>query len=847
MRQGTRLAALSAVALALALGGTFAAPAVGAQATGTVTAQVTKREETYRHGELFGHHNEASSHHWTITSTPRQVNGGVTWDATERVSADANSFTEGEYGCGRGSSTSYSERTLASDITLATIHRPPGEASVQATSPRSDATTDSYEECPPSSSSSTDLWAPTGPFFSAIYYNDDGDEFRFQYGDEARLKGNRTASCDGVERYLGQGYSFRVTCTAVVEWDLPNPFERKPPETTITGGPQGETSERRPTFTFTSSEPGSTFRCRVGTGTFVPCESPYRTASLPDGWQSFEVYAVDPAQNVDPTPALRTFRVVPPPLPGEEEEIEEEPPPPPPDAEAFFAPRLYFDREERWRPLDVPLFLAEGQHRVCVEDGAECTHLTTVGELMSKPAGWYLDIAGDAGVPSRLPAGSCRDPGLLDCNAGPTSRMYFHHGARPGDTYRYFDYWVFYRMNVAPALGIFYNHEGDWEGVMVAVDARQPDRLEWAAFAQHDGNPHGYSYLSPVLSCDGAGRPGSCTAKSHRVDAYVAQGSHATYPTRCERGCNQSDGVKPEGNYGGQRPWGNNEDKTAVELFPAASWPFWRGVWGSPTKQPAFSIPPLKRAAVEGPGSRPRFNKPVKFDRRARAAGAAADAYGSCDRWFGPSAVASACDPAELRAALDAGLLDEPGGVTLSSPGARAASAPGIAQLVADPLRPGEELTVSGTTGAATTLSVRAAAGGRTVEARFDRLGLERGGSATLRAGSGGNARSGLALRRPDGTTVRPDSVRTVSTPAPRPPARVRARRRGGRLVVTFVARAPRTIVSLPDGAAGRTVRARPGRRARVRLAVPRGARRVHLVSMTPAGGPSRPVVVAIR
>ena len=80
------------------------------------------------------------------------------------------------------------------------------------------------------------------------------------------------------------------------------------PQTTITGGPTA-TNDPTPTFTFSSSEPGSTFECKLDSGAYSACGSPKTTAQLTDGRHTFYVRATDSAENVDPTPALRTFTV----------------------------------------------------------------------------------------------------------------------------------------------------------------------------------------------------------------------------------------------------------------------------------------------------------------------------------------------------------------------------------------------------------------------------------------------------------------------------------------------------------------------------------------------------------
>ena len=82
-----------------------------------------------------------------------------------------------------------------------------------------------------------------------------------------------------------------------------------PPETTITAGPTGVMANQTPTFAFASSEPGSTFECRVDGGAFTPCISPHSVGTLSAGAHTFEVRAIDSAGNSDPTPAGQSFVV----------------------------------------------------------------------------------------------------------------------------------------------------------------------------------------------------------------------------------------------------------------------------------------------------------------------------------------------------------------------------------------------------------------------------------------------------------------------------------------------------------------------------------------------------------
>ncbi len=84
------------------------------------------------------------------------------------------------------------------------------------------------------------------------------------------------------------------------------------PDTTIDSGPQGPTSDETPTFGFSSTQAGSSFECRIDSTAFTPCCSTgatHTTPSLADGPHSFEVRALDPASNRDPSPSGRSFSV----------------------------------------------------------------------------------------------------------------------------------------------------------------------------------------------------------------------------------------------------------------------------------------------------------------------------------------------------------------------------------------------------------------------------------------------------------------------------------------------------------------------------------------------------------
>jgi DNA-binding beta-propeller fold protein YncE len=80
------------------------------------------------------------------------------------------------------------------------------------------------------------------------------------------------------------------------------------PDTTITQGPKAKSKKKKASFSFTSTEPGSTFQCKLDDGPFEPCTSP-KDVKVKNGKHAFEVRATDPAGNTDPTPAEQSWKV----------------------------------------------------------------------------------------------------------------------------------------------------------------------------------------------------------------------------------------------------------------------------------------------------------------------------------------------------------------------------------------------------------------------------------------------------------------------------------------------------------------------------------------------------------
>jgi hypothetical protein len=81
-----------------------------------------------------------------------------------------------------------------------------------------------------------------------------------------------------------------------------------PPDTTITSGPSGTVSSSSASFSFTSSQPSSTFGCTLDGGAVVSCSSPATYSGLADGAHTFTV-AATASGLTDPTPATASWTV----------------------------------------------------------------------------------------------------------------------------------------------------------------------------------------------------------------------------------------------------------------------------------------------------------------------------------------------------------------------------------------------------------------------------------------------------------------------------------------------------------------------------------------------------------
>jgi hypothetical protein len=139
---------------------------------------------------------------------------------------------------------------------------------------------------------------------------------------ECKLDDGAFAACTSPKAYSGLGagsHTFSVRAKdaagntdptpATKTWTINGPTDTTPPDTTITAGPSGPTNDTTPTFAFTASQSGSTFACRVDSGSWAACASPWTTAALTSEAHSVSVRATDPAGNTDASPATRSFTI----------------------------------------------------------------------------------------------------------------------------------------------------------------------------------------------------------------------------------------------------------------------------------------------------------------------------------------------------------------------------------------------------------------------------------------------------------------------------------------------------------------------------------------------------------
>ena len=99
----------------------------------------------------------------------------------------------------------------------------------------------------------------------------------------------------------------------VIPWEpgvrLAPDYDNGAPGTHITRGPGEKTKKSKVTFDWQWTDVGSTLECSLDGDEFETCVGPLEITGLKKGKHKFQVRAVDPQSNVDPTPAERKFTV----------------------------------------------------------------------------------------------------------------------------------------------------------------------------------------------------------------------------------------------------------------------------------------------------------------------------------------------------------------------------------------------------------------------------------------------------------------------------------------------------------------------------------------------------------
>ena len=95
---------------------------------------------------------------------------------------------------------------------------------------------------------------------------------------------------------------------ALIGLNLTPPPDTTPPDTTITNNPTNPSASNGAFFQYNSSEGGNQFECQFDGAGWTDCDGNQVTyGGLTDGSHTFEVRAIDAANNTDPTPASYTW------------------------------------------------------------------------------------------------------------------------------------------------------------------------------------------------------------------------------------------------------------------------------------------------------------------------------------------------------------------------------------------------------------------------------------------------------------------------------------------------------------------------------------------------------------
>jgi hypothetical protein len=292
-------------------------------------------------------------------------------------------------------------------------------------------------------------------------------------------------------------------------------------------------------------------------------------------------------------------------------------------------PILLFDsREPVPKPLDVDQLFDTGDISMC-ESGqklrSQCRQIHAGAELQTG----FNHLAFDTHTLA---------------TARVASRIYAHvsHVSTAVSRLVYLDYWWYLPDNPAHAgTGAFcgpgfdiagvtcFDHQSDWEGVTVVLDARHAGgRPVSVNYAEHDGSiryswpalEHLWHLTSPAgLAPDGA--------VGVRPLVFSARGTHASYPVACvEVSCPptavpgiQDTSALEDNPHDGRVAWSGNTDAACaggcVAMLPTVrggtqpgSWNAWGGEWG--TANCVLGVFCSSSNPPQSPGQQDRYRQP---------------------------------------------------------------------------------------------------------------------------------------------------------------------------------------------------------------------------------------------
>lgn len=313
-----------------------------------------------------------------------------------------------------------------------------------------------------------------------------------------------------------------------------------------------------------------------------------------------------------------------------------------PTAQADFAlamahrPLLLFDRKEPFPvPLSVDPLFRKGWLTLCHDRGVstDCEDEPLRDPRQLESGGTHLRIAPPEDDPSAAAPAA---------RAGLESAIYVHPVSvdRGRKHLLYLDYWWYLPGNPVDVGGgalcgaglvipgvTCQSHESDWEGLTVVVDRTKPKSQVVAVhYAQHSSvvryswkrlrerwAQSDVTYLLPPIA-DGAGRP----------LAFVARGTHASYPEPCDGPCEQAASGLEESRHRGNLSWaGNDTDEcgrsACLQMLPTrkggeepALWNAYTGQWGE--RHCRFTYYCDSGSPPTAPGNQGRYEDPTQYD-----------------------------------------------------------------------------------------------------------------------------------------------------------------------------------------------------------------------------------------